>query len=232
MTVHEDGICVHTIDQPHLAPLAKLLIKRGYGIGDRRIVLAHALGFGTVAGATVAGLLRPEDYPDAEAALAAGAEAELPIGAAYVPPELELLNELLGDESDVEYLRARAAEEAEARELARRLPPVAGGSDLAVAVVPSLLATVEIGVATPKPQTLVEWVDHEALGYRAWGSDAGNFLAEQMERVAQLLRFTGATTAAEYAQRIEANEFSVAEQHFEHGYKEGRGSALNTLRGR
>ena len=48
--------------------------------------------------------------------------------------------------------------------------------------------------ANGQPKTLVEIVEHEALGYRAWGTPAGDFLARQTERLAQLIRWTGAST--------------------------------------
>jgi len=42
--------------------------------------------------------------------------------------------------------------------------------------------------------------------HRAAGSPEDHFVAEQLERVAQLLRFTGAETAQEFAARVELNE--------------------------
>ena len=38
-----------------------------------------------------------------------------------------------------------------------------------------------------QPVTLLEVVEHEALGYGAWGNEMGEFLASQMERLAQLI---------------------------------------------
>src|SRR5947209_1425875 len=43
-----------------------------------------------------------------------------------------------------------------------------------------------------QPLTLAEVVDHEAMGYRGWGTPTGDFLARQMERLAQLIRWTNA----------------------------------------
>ena len=40
-----------------------------------------------------------------------------------------------------------------------------------------------------EPRTLIEIINHEALGYRAWGTPEGEFLARQMERLAQLIRY-------------------------------------------
>ena len=50
----------------------------------------------------------------------------------------------------------------------------------------------EAPIANGQPRTLAEVVDHEAMGYRAWGTPTGDFLARQMERLAQLVRWTGA----------------------------------------
>ncbi len=75
-----------------------------------------------------------------------------------------------------------------------------------------------------EPMTLVESVDHEALAYRAWGTPIGEFLAEQMERVAFLVRFTGATTPREYADRVEVLELGLREEAFDRGYAEGSAS--------
>ena len=66
--------------------------------------------------------------------------------------------------------------------------PIAGGAPS-----PAEVVTIE-PTANGRPRTLAEVVDHEALAYRAWGTPTGDFLAAQMERVAQLIRWTGATT--------------------------------------
>jgi hypothetical protein len=72
---------------------------------------------------------------------------------------------------------------------------------------------------TAKPTTLAELVDHEALAYRAWHSPEGDFLAEQMERLAQLIRWTGASTPREHADRMEVWEDEIRDRAFERGYQ-------------
>jgi hypothetical protein len=72
-----------------------------------------------------------------------------------------------------------------------------------------------------QPMTLAEVVDHEAMGYRAWGNPAGDFLARQMERLAQLIRWTGAATPEEHEERMEVWDEEVREQWFDRGYHEG-----------
>jgi hypothetical protein len=88
--------------------------------------------------------------------------------------------------------------------------------------------------ATCEPRTLAEVVDHEAMAYRAWGTPTGAFLARQMERLAQLIRWTGATTPEEHEARMEVWDDDVREQWFDRGYQEGlaagRREAVRVLR--
>jgi hypothetical protein len=72
-----------------------------------------------------------------------------------------------------------------------------------------------------QPTTLAEVVEHEAMAYRAWGTPAGDFLARQMERLAQLVRWTGANTPEEHEARMEVWDDEVREQWFDRGYQEG-----------
>jgi hypothetical protein len=87
-----------------------------------------------------------------------------------------------------------------------------GRFSLATAAVPS----------NGQPMTLAEFVDHEAMAYRAWGTPAGEFLARQMERLAQLIRWTGATTPEEYESRMEIWDEEIREQWYERGYHDGQ----------
>ena len=72
-----------------------------------------------------------------------------------------------------------------------------------------------------QPLTLAEVVDHEAMAYRAWGTPAGEFLARQMERLAQLVRWTGAMTPEEHEARMEVWDEEVREQWYDRGYHDG-----------
>ncbi len=76
--------------------------------------------------------------------------------------------------------------------------------------------------ANGQPVNMAEAIDHEALSYRAWQSPIGDFLAIQMERLAELILFTGATTPSEFADRLEVLDQEAREQHFDVGYQEGR----------
>jgi hypothetical protein len=85
---------------------------------------------------------------------------------------------------------------------------------------------IESAPANGQPRTLVEIVDHEALGYRAWKTPEGDFLAAHLEHLAQLLRWTGASTPSEHFERLEVWEAEVAERHFDRGYAEGLEAGL------
>lgn len=72
------------------------------------------------------------------------------------------------------------------------------------------------------PASLAEYIDDEARSYRAQGTPEGDFLAAQLERVAQLVRWTGATTPEEHEARMEIWEDKIREDHYERGVRDGR----------
>lgn len=72
-----------------------------------------------------------------------------------------------------------------------------------------------------EPLTLAEVVEHETMGYRAWGTPTGDFLARQMERLAQLIRWTAASSPEEHESRMEVWEAEIRDQWFDRGYREG-----------
>jgi hypothetical protein len=74
---------------------------------------------------------------------------------------------------------------------------------------------------TGEPAALAELVSHEAMAYRAWTLLRSNFLACQLDRLAQLIRFVGASTPNEFDERIEVLEADVREQWFRNGYEDG-----------
>ena len=82
-------------------------------------------------------------------------------------------------------------------------------------------AAARVSPSNGQPMTLAEVVDHEAMAYRAWGTPAGDFLARQMERLAQLVRWTGANTPEEHEARMEVWDDEVREQWYDRGYQEG-----------
>jgi hypothetical protein len=92
--------------------------------------------------------------------------------------------------------------------------------------------------ANGEPLTLAETVDHEAMAYRAWGTSTGDFLARQMERLAQLVRWTGATTPEAHEDRMQIWDEDVRRQWEDRGFaagheagrREGRDLAFQEIR--
>jgi hypothetical protein len=76
------------------------------------------------------------------------------------------------------------------------------------------------------PRSLAEVVDREVIAYRAWGTPSGDFLARQMERLAQLIRWTRASTPEEHETRMEIWDEEIREQWFDRGYHEGYEAGL------
>jgi hypothetical protein len=72
--------------------------------------------------------------------------------------------------------------------------------------------------------SLLNHVKAEAIRLRERGGAHAAFVAAQLDRVAQLIIFTGAETPEQYDDRVFANEQAVQEGHFERGYQEGRAS--------
>jgi hypothetical protein len=78
--------------------------------------------------------------------------------------------------------------------------------------------------------TLPELADQEALAYHAWRNPAGDLFARTMEELAQKIRFTGASTPADYWDRIEVMDAAVRQQWeqvgFDEGFRAGRASVV------
>jgi hypothetical protein len=82
--------------------------------------------------------------------------------------------------------------------------------------------TVRTAPVDGRPTTLLEFVDDEARSYRARGTPEAAFIAEHLERLAQLIKWTGATTPAEHEARMDVWDESVREQWYERGMAEAR----------
>jgi hypothetical protein len=99
------------------------------------------------------------------------------------------------------------------------------------------VSTTAIIAVTAAPRTLAELVDHEALAYRAWGTPEGDFLARQMERLSQLVRWTGAITPEDHEARMEVWDEDLRRQWedrghaagLEQGRREGRDRAFEEI---
>ena len=75
--------------------------------------------------------------------------------------------------------------------------------------------------ANGQPISLVEIVEHEALGYRAWGTPEGDFLARQMDRLSQLIRWTEASNPDDFDDRMELYDRELRDRHYDQGYHDG-----------
>ncbi|WP_205678806.1 hypothetical protein [Aquisphaera insulae] len=75
--------------------------------------------------------------------------------------------------------------------------------------------------ANGQPTTFLEIVEHEALGFRAWGTPVGGFLANQLDRVAQLIRWTGAESPEVHEDRMEVHDREFRDRLFDQGYQDG-----------
>jgi hypothetical protein len=76
-----------------------------------------------------------------------------------------------------------------------------------------------------QPVTMLEVVQHEAEGYRAWGTELGDFLARQMDQLASLIRFTSASNPSDFDDRIEVYERECQARQFDRGYQAGLDAA-------
>jgi hypothetical protein len=75
-------------------------------------------------------------------------------------------------------------------------------------------------------KSLINYVLALAAQQRGVGTVESYFVADQITRIEQLLKFTCANTADEYFDRVFANEQEMQESAFERGYQEGRQSLL------
>jgi hypothetical protein len=62
------------------------------------------------------------------------------------------------------------------------------------------------------------------------GTPEALFIAEHLERLSQLVRWTAATTPAEHADRMEIWDAEVRAKWFDNGYEEGLLAARAELR--
>ena len=71
----------------------------------------------------------------------------------------------------------------------------------------------------PKPWSRLSSMRHS--GYRAWGTPEGDFLARQMERLAQLIRWTGASMPEDHEDRMEVWDAEIRDRYWDMGFHEG-----------
>lgn len=87
-----------------------------------------------------------------------------------------------------------------------------------------------IVIANGQPVTFLEQVEHEAMGFRAWNTSTGKFLANQLDRLAQLIRWTGARTPEDHEDRMEIYDRELRERHYDQGYQDGLEAARREAR--
>jgi hypothetical protein len=76
--------------------------------------------------------------------------------------------------------------------------------------------------------SLLAYVEAEIRRLRALDGPGARFVADQLGRTHQLLKFTGAETPEQFEDRVFANEQEIQEAAFERGYQEGRQSVIAT----
>ena len=79
--------------------------------------------------------------------------------------------------------------------------------------------------ANGQPLTLAEQIDHEALSYKARGDSFSQFIASHLDRLAQLVRWTGANSPEEHEARMEVWDSKIAAKHYDRGYEDGLDAA-------
>ena len=224
--------------RPDLIPLAAFLCAEEYGAYARSIILDHAAAGAPLADLTIPTpdgwvVLEPHDLAAAEEALHRGGP----------PPRVESGNG---------HPRPAARKKRVRRAPADHRPPANGHGERQ----PSSNGTAPPPVSPPtdhwplttdhceaqpspngRPTTLAELVNHEALAYRAWKTPEGDFLARQMERLAQLIRWSGAATPEDHEARMEVWDEDLRKQWEDRGYeagyaagrREGRSLALDEI---
>jgi hypothetical protein len=78
------------------------------------------------------------------------------------------------------------------------------------------------GAPFPTNEMLVQFIETELRKLDGHNGPYTTVIRASLERTVQLLRLTGARSQPELEERVEANEASVAERHFQHGFQEGR----------
>jgi hypothetical protein len=208
--------------RPDLIPLAAFLCAEEYGTYARSIILDHAAAGAPLADLTVPTpdgwvVLEPIDLAAAEEALRRGGPAPR-----VSPVDSGQCSVVSGKNGRT----ARAGRRPSATDNGEAQPGLNG---TAPPPVPSSTdhypLTTDHCEAQPspngQPMKLAELVDHEALAYRAWGTPTGDFLARQMDRLAQLVRWTGATSPEEHDDRMETWDEQLREEWERRGYDAG-----------
>jgi len=79
--------------------------------------------------------------------------------------------------------------------------------------------------ANGQPLTLAEQVDHESLAFRMRGDSIGQFIADHLDRLAQLVRWTDASTPEDHDSRMEVWDGEISARTYDRGYEDGISAA-------
>jgi hypothetical protein len=75
--------------------------------------------------------------------------------------------------------------------------------------------------------TFSQLIDQEALGYRAWGPPVGDFLAREMEKLAQMVLWTQSDTPEQHEARMAIWDDEIRQQWEARGYEAGRSAGCH-----
>jgi hypothetical protein len=75
--------------------------------------------------------------------------------------------------------------------------------------------------ANGQPVTLAEHVDHEARAFRDRGDSIGKFIADHLDRLTQLVLWTGATSPEQHVDRMDVWDTEITARHYDRGYEDG-----------
>jgi hypothetical protein len=85
---------------------------------------------------------------------------------------------------------------------------------------PAIAAEAPAPIAGGAP-SLADQVAAEAARLRRIGSPLAVFIADQLDRLAQLVAFTGARTSQDFADRLEAHESALLAAEYDRGFSDG-----------
>ena len=73
-----------------------------------------------------------------------------------------------------------------------------------------------------EPRSLAELIDDEARAYRDRGDSFARFIADHLDRLSQLVRWTRANTPEDHESRMEVWDDEIRAQWFDRGYETAR----------
>ncbi len=76
-----------------------------------------------------------------------------------------------------------------------------------------------------EPQSLPEMIDDEARAYRDRGDSFAQFIADHLDRLGQLVRWTGANTPEDHDSRMEVWDDQIRVNQYDRGYEDGLDAA-------